>query len=112
VCIWHGVGTWWKRRGHVAATQRVHQLRQNAAFPAPLAELRGGAVWDGGRGAQICAGVGTQARTAAGCCRMMRALSHYTCRAMWSAEDGKCVGLCAEFPSLSWLAPAGGGGDS
>nr|WP_293054437.1 hypothetical protein [Mycobacterium sp.] len=26
--------------------QRVHQLRQNPAFPAPLAELRGGAVWD------------------------------------------------------------------
>lgn len=28
------------------ARQRVHQLRQTAAFPAPLAELRGGAVWD------------------------------------------------------------------
>lgn len=26
--------------------QRVHQLRRNPAFPAPLAELRGGAVWD------------------------------------------------------------------
>jgi hypothetical protein len=26
--------------------QRVHQLRGNDAFPAPLAELRGGAVWD------------------------------------------------------------------
>ncbi|HZC08498.1 MAG TPA: hypothetical protein VE485_00410 [Mycobacterium sp.] len=26
--------------------QRVHQLRKSAAFPAPLAELRGGAVWD------------------------------------------------------------------
>ncbi|GAB4621016.1 hypothetical protein MOKP38_45590 [Mycobacterium avium subsp. hominissuis] len=26
--------------------QRVHQLRHLAAFPAPLAELRGGAVWD------------------------------------------------------------------
>jgi hypothetical protein len=26
--------------------QRVHQLRSLAAFPAPLAELRGGAVWD------------------------------------------------------------------
>jgi predicted HicB family RNase H-like nuclease len=22
----------------------------------------------------------------------------------WSAEDGEHVGLCAEFPSLSWLA--------
>lgn len=26
--------------------QRVHQLRELAGFPAPLAELRGGAVWD------------------------------------------------------------------
>jgi hypothetical protein len=26
--------------------QRVHQLRDLAAFPAPLADLRGGAVWD------------------------------------------------------------------
>lgn len=26
--------------------QRVHQLRDTAAFPAPLVELRGGAVWD------------------------------------------------------------------
>jgi hypothetical protein len=26
--------------------QRVHQLRKHAGFPAPLAELRGGAVWD------------------------------------------------------------------
>jgi hypothetical protein len=28
------------------ARQRVHQLRSTEAFPAPLAELRGGAVWD------------------------------------------------------------------
>lgn len=28
------------------ARQRVHQLRSTAGFPAPLAELRGGAVWD------------------------------------------------------------------
>lgn len=28
------------------ARQRVHQLRSTASFPAPLAELRGGAVWD------------------------------------------------------------------
>jgi hypothetical protein len=28
------------------ARQRVHQLRSTAAFPAPLVELRGGAVWD------------------------------------------------------------------
>ena len=31
---------------------------------------------------------------------------HYTYRITWSAEDGEYVGLCAEFPSLSWLAPA------
>ena len=30
---------------------------------------------------------------------------HYTYRITWSAEDGEHVGLCAEFPSLSWLAP-------
>ena len=29
---------------------------------------------------------------------------HYTYRVTWSPEDGECVGLCAEFPSLSWLA--------
>lgn len=28
----------------------------------------------------------------------------YTYRVTWSAEDGEYVGLCAEFPSLSWLA--------
>ena len=28
----------------------------------------------------------------------------YTYRVTWSEEDGECVGLCAEFPSLSWLA--------
>lgn len=27
----------------------------------------------------------------------------YTYRIMWSAEDNEYVGLCAEFPSLSWL---------
>ncbi|MBS9535955.1 type II toxin-antitoxin system HicB family antitoxin [Mycobacterium sp. M1] len=31
---------------------------------------------------------------------------HYTYRAEWSAEDGAYVGLCAEFPSLSWLEPS------
>ena len=30
---------------------------------------------------------------------------HYTYRITWSVEDGEHVGLCAEFPSLSWLAP-------
>ena len=29
---------------------------------------------------------------------------HYTYRVTWSAEDSEHVGLCAEFPSLSWLA--------
>lgn len=29
---------------------------------------------------------------------------HYTYRVTWSAEDGERLGLCAEFPSLSWLA--------
>ena len=29
---------------------------------------------------------------------------HYTYRITWSAEDREYVGLCAEFPSLSWLA--------
>lgn len=29
----------------------------------------------------------------------------YSYRVMWSAEDAEHVGLCAEFPSLSWLAP-------
>lgn len=31
--------------------------------------------------------------------------NHYTYRITWSAEDNEHVGLCAEFPSLSWLAP-------
>jgi len=29
---------------------------------------------------------------------------HYTYRVTWSQEDGEYLGLCAEFPSLSWLA--------
>ena len=28
----------------------------------------------------------------------------YTYRVTWSEEDSEHVGLCAEFPSLSWLA--------
>lgn len=31
---------------------------------------------------------------------------HYTYRITWSAEDNENVGLCAEFPSLSWIAPS------
>jgi len=29
---------------------------------------------------------------------------HFTYRVTWSAEDNEHVGLCVEFPSLSWLA--------
>jgi predicted HicB family RNase H-like nuclease len=29
---------------------------------------------------------------------------HYTYRIIWSPEDSEYVGLCAEFPSLSWLS--------
>jgi hypothetical protein len=29
----------------------------------------------------------------------------FTYRVSWSPEDKEHVGLCAEFPSLSWLAP-------
>ena len=29
---------------------------------------------------------------------------HYTYRVTWSEDDQEFVGLCAEFPSLSWLA--------
>jgi predicted HicB family RNase H-like nuclease len=28
----------------------------------------------------------------------------YTYRVLWSEEDEEFIGLCAEFPSLSWLA--------
>jgi predicted HicB family RNase H-like nuclease len=31
-------------------------------------------------------------------------VDHYTYRITWSSEDGEHVGLCAEFPSLSWLS--------
>ena len=33
-------------------------------------------------------------------------LDHYTYRVTWSPEDGEYLALCAEFPSLSWLAAA------
>ena len=32
-------------------------------------------------------------------------VDHYTYRVTWSPEDAEYVGLCTEFPSLSWLAP-------
>jgi predicted HicB family RNase H-like nuclease len=31
-------------------------------------------------------------------------IKHYTYRVTWSTEDGEHVAMCAEFPSLSWLA--------
>lgn len=33
---------------------------------------------------------------------------HYTYRITWSPEDEEHLGRCAEFPSLSWLAPTPG----
>ena len=30
-------------------------------------------------------------------------IDKYAYRIVWSEEDGEYVGLCAEFPSLSWL---------
>ena len=35
---------------------------------------------------------------------MISEYDKYTYRLMWSEQDGEFVGLCAEFPSLSWLA--------
>jgi len=34
---------------------------------------------------------------------MNKEIDRYTYRVTWSEEDGEHVGLCAEFPSLSWL---------
>ena len=31
-------------------------------------------------------------------------IDHYTYRVTWLQEDNSYVGLCTEFPSLSWLA--------
>lgn len=35
---------------------------------------------------------------------MRKNIDHYTYRVTWSEDDGEFVGLCAEFPSLSYLA--------
>jgi predicted HicB family RNase H-like nuclease len=35
---------------------------------------------------------------------MAMANDYYTYRVLWSNGDKEYVGLCAEFPSLSWLA--------
>jgi predicted RNase H-like HicB family nuclease len=29
---------------------------------------------------------------------------HYSYRIIWSQEDSEYIGLCNEFPSISWLA--------
>ena len=35
---------------------------------------------------------------------MIAEIDKYTYRVTWSEEDEEFVGLCAEFPKLSWLA--------
>jgi predicted HicB family RNase H-like nuclease len=35
-------------------------------------------------------------------------VDHYTYRVTWSSEDGEHVGLCSDFPSLSWLSKTPG----
>lgn len=35
---------------------------------------------------------------------MISETDKYTYRVTWSQDDGEFVGLCAEFPGLSWLA--------
>ena len=35
-------------------------------------------------------------------------IEKYTYRVIWSEQDREHVGLVAEFPSLSWLAPTAG----
>ncbi len=34
---------------------------------------------------------------------MSQEIDDYTYRVIWSDEDQKYVGLCVEFPGLSWL---------
>jgi hypothetical protein len=36
----------------------------------------------------------------------MQQYHRYSYRVTWSENDEEHVGLCAEFPGLSWLAPA------
>jgi len=35
---------------------------------------------------------------------MIQKIDKYTYRITWSEDDSEYVGLCTEFPSLSWLA--------
>jgi predicted HicB family RNase H-like nuclease len=37
---------------------------------------------------------------------MSKVVEKYSYRVIWSPQDNEHVGLCAEFPSLSWLAPS------
>jgi predicted RNase H-like HicB family nuclease len=37
-------------------------------------------------------------------CKVVKNIDRYTYRVTWSEEDQEHVGLCVEFPSLSWLA--------
>jgi predicted HicB family RNase H-like nuclease len=37
---------------------------------------------------------------------MAKQIDRYTYRVTWSEEDQEYVGLCAEFPALSWLENA------
>jgi predicted HicB family RNase H-like nuclease len=39
---------------------------------------------------------------------MVQQNDKYTYRVTWSEDDNEYVGLCAEFPSLSWLADTQG----
>ena len=39
---------------------------------------------------------------------MARKIDRYTYRVTWSEEDQEYVGLCAEFPSISWLEKSQG----
>lgn len=36
----------------------------------------------------------------------MKKIDYYTYKVTWSPKDNEHVGLCVEFPSLSWLAPS------
>ena len=38
----------------------------------------------------------------------MKKTERYTYKVTWSPEDNEHVGLCVEFPSLSWLASSAG----
>ncbi len=36
--------------------------------------------------------------------KILPQIDHYTYQVIWSEDDKEYVGLCAEFPSLSYLA--------